>query len=152
MLKQEKDQELSEINVTPFIDVMLVLLIIFMVVTPLMTTSVKVELPKANENLKQDENKKPLILSIDKENRLFLDDEYINLPNLKEILFTKTSGENLTFKFEVQNVFDKNYMDALNSFNNSTTQKTWDADYNNVYLFSNSSRGRTFIGSFEYKF
>ena len=41
MLKQEKDQELSEINVTPFIDVMLVLLIIFMVVTPLMTTSVK---------------------------------------------------------------------------------------------------------------
>ncbi len=92
MLKQEKDQELSEINVTPFIDVMLVLLIIFMVVTPLMTTSVKVELPKANENLKQDENKKPLILSIDKENRLFLDDEYINLPNLKEILFTKTSG------------------------------------------------------------
>lgn len=92
MIKQDEQKELSEINVTPFIDVMLVLLIIFMVVTPLMTTSVKVELPKANENLKKDEDKKPLILSIDKENRLLLDDETINLENLKDILFSKTDG------------------------------------------------------------
>ena len=67
MIRLESDKELNEINVTPFIDVMLVLLIIFMVVTPLMTTSVKVELPKGSENLQKDENKKPLILSIDKE-------------------------------------------------------------------------------------
>lgn len=92
MIRLESDKELSEINVTPFIDVMLVLLIIFMVVTPLMTTSVKVELPKGSENLQKDENKKPLILSIDKEKNLFLDDEIINLSNLKEILFAKTSG------------------------------------------------------------
>lgn len=92
MIRLESDKELSEINVTPFIDVMLVLLIIFMVVTPLMTTSVKVELPKGNENLQNDADKKPLILSIDKEKNLFLDDEIINLSNLKEILFAKTSG------------------------------------------------------------
>lgn len=92
MIKQDIQHELSEINVTPFIDVMLVLLIIFMVVTPLMTTSVKVELPKASENFKKDEDKKPLILSIDKENRIFLDDETINLSNFKEILFAKTGG------------------------------------------------------------
>lgn len=92
MIRLESDKELNEINVTPFIDVMLVLLIIFMVVTPLMTTSVKVELPKGSENLQKDENKKPLILSIDKEKNLFLDDEIINLSNLKEILFAKTSG------------------------------------------------------------
>ena len=92
MIRLESDKELNEINVTPFIDVMLVLLIIFMVVTPLMTTSVKVELPKGSENLQKDENKKLLILSIDKEKNLFLDDEIINLSNLKEILFAKTSG------------------------------------------------------------
>lgn len=92
MIRLESDKELNEINVTPFIDVMLVLLIIFMVVTPLMTISVKVELPKGSENLQKDENKKPLILSIDKEKNLFLDDEIINLSNLKEILFAKTSG------------------------------------------------------------
>lgn len=92
MIRLESDKELNEINVTPFIDVMLVLLIIFMVVTPLMTTSVKVELPKGSENLQKDENKKPLILSINKEKNLFLDDEIINLSNLKEILFAKTSG------------------------------------------------------------
>ena len=92
MIRLESDKELSEINVTPFIDVMLVLLIIFMVVTPLMTTSVKVELPKSSQNLKQDKEKKPLILSIDRENRLFLDDEAINLESLKEILFAKTGG------------------------------------------------------------
>lgn len=92
MIRLESDKELNEINVTPFIDVMLVLLIIFMVVTPLMTTSVKVELPKGSENLQKDENKKPLILSIDKEKNLFLNDEIINLSNLKEILFAKTSG------------------------------------------------------------
>ena len=92
MIRLESDKELSEINVTPFIDVMLVLLIIFMVVTPLMTTSVKVELPKGNENLQNDADKKPLILSIDKEKNLFLDDKVINLSNLKEILFAKTSG------------------------------------------------------------
>ncbi len=74
------------------------------------------------------------------------------IPTIYDFYASYKPKENLTFKFEVQNVFDKNYMDALNSFNNSTTQKTWDADYNNVYLFSNSSRGRTFIGSFEYKF
>ena len=92
MIRLESDKELSEINVTPFIDVMLVLLIIFMVVTPLMTTSVKVELPKGSENLQNDADKKPLILSIDKEKNLFLDDKVINLSNLKESLFAKTSG------------------------------------------------------------
>ena len=92
MIKHDIQKELNEINVTPFIDVMLVLLIVFMVVTPLMTTSVKVELPKSSQNLKQDRDKKPLILSIDRENRLFLDDEAINLESLKEILFAKTGG------------------------------------------------------------
>jgi biopolymer transport protein TolR len=66
---------MSEINVVPYIDVMLVLLIIFMVTAPLLTQGVKVELPKAAAepidpaDLK---NEPPLILSIDREGQLFV--------------------------------------------------------------------------------
>ena len=66
---RNQNEELSEINVTPFIDVMLVLLIIFMVVTPIVTSSVKVELPKAVSDQKQDINK-PIILSINEHNKI----------------------------------------------------------------------------------
>ena len=65
------NDELSEINVTPFIDVMLVLLIIFMVVTPIVTSSVKVELPKAVNKQKEDVNK-PIILSINDKFEIYL--------------------------------------------------------------------------------
>ncbi|BEJ56617.1 hypothetical protein B10583_12160 [Campylobacter jejuni] len=52
MIKTEmahKEEELSEINITPFIDIMLVLLIVFMTVTPLITSSIKIELPKSSQ-------------------------------------------------------------------------------------------------------
>ncbi|MEO6947651.1 MAG: biopolymer transporter ExbD, partial [Nitrobacter sp.] len=53
---------MSEINVTPFIDVMLVLLIIFMVAAPLATVSIKLDLPPAQAP--KDQNKKPTFLSV----------------------------------------------------------------------------------------
>lgn len=56
---------LAEINVVPFIDVMLVLLVIFMITTPLLTQGVKVDLPKTeNKPLPQDQ-KEPIIVSVD---------------------------------------------------------------------------------------
>src|SRR5690242_8912637 len=62
---------MGEINVVPYIDVMLVLLIIFMVTAPLLTQGVKVELPRAGaEALAPNSN--PLILSIDQAGRLYL--------------------------------------------------------------------------------
>ena len=126
MIRLESDKELNEINVTPFIDVMLVLLIIFMVVTPLMTTSVKVELPKGSENLQKDENKKPLILSIDKEKNLFLDDEIINLSNLKEILFAKTSGnfDEIIYFYVDKSVEYEVLINAINSVKTLGYSKT----------------------------
>ena len=126
MIRLESDKELNEINVTPFIDVMLVLLIIFMVVTPLMTTSVKVELPKGSENLQKDENKKPLILSIDKEKNLFLDDEIINLSNLKEILFAKTSGnfDEIIYPYVDKSVEYEVLINAINSVKTLGYSKT----------------------------
>jgi len=62
---------MSEINVTPFVDVMLVLLVIFMVTAPLITTGVEVDLPNAKAQVMEvDESK--LVLSIDKSQKVFL--------------------------------------------------------------------------------
>lgn len=70
---------MGEINVVPYIDVMLVLLIIFMVTAPLLTQGIEVELPKAAaESLDSGQNDEPLVLSIDALGRFFLnlgDDE-----------------------------------------------------------------------------
>src|SRR5262245_15617636 len=70
-----KRRLMNEIQVVPYIDVMLMLLIIFMITTPLLTQGIKVDLPDAGaepldtELLKKHE---PLVLSVDKQNRLYL--------------------------------------------------------------------------------
>jgi biopolymer transport protein TolR len=70
---------MSEINVVPYIDVMLVLLVIFMVTAPLLTQGIEVELPKAGaEPIDSAADKLPLIVSVDKAGNLYLsvgDDE-----------------------------------------------------------------------------
>jgi biopolymer transport protein TolR len=75
----QKRKLIAEINVVPYIDVMLVLLIIFMVTAPLLTQGVKVELPKAGaEPIENIPNHPPLILSVDAEGSLYInvgDDE-----------------------------------------------------------------------------
>jgi biopolymer transport protein TolR len=56
---------MSDINVVPFIDVMLVLLVIFMITTPLLTQGVKVDLPKTAAKAMPDQQKEPLIVTVD---------------------------------------------------------------------------------------
>jgi biopolymer transport protein TolR len=66
---------MSDINVVPYIDVMLVLLVIFMVTAPLLTQGIKVDLPKAAAepiDLRDLKDQKPLVLSIDRDGRLYL--------------------------------------------------------------------------------
>src|SRR3954452_14244906 len=63
---------MAEINVVPYIDVMLVLLIIFMVTAPLLAQGVKVDLPKAGAEPLPPEAQEPLVLSIDKLGKLYL--------------------------------------------------------------------------------
>jgi biopolymer transport protein TolR len=73
---------MSEINVTPFVDVMLVLLIIFMVTAPLMTTGVELELPRADAPaLATDEEQ--LVLSVDAESKYFLQDQSFSAEELR---------------------------------------------------------------------
>ena len=79
---------LSEINVTPLVDVMLVLLIIFMVAAPLMTVGVPVNLPKTAA-AKVSQPKQPVVISIDAQGQPFLDKEPLTpdvmMPRLTEL-------------------------------------------------------------------
>ncbi|HEX2224959.1 MAG TPA: ExbD/TolR family protein [Thermoanaerobaculia bacterium] len=77
---------LSEINVTPFVDVMLVLLIIFMVAAPLLTTGVPINLPQTNAAALPTEQEEPLMLSIDAEGVIYLQKEPQELAVLPEKL------------------------------------------------------------------
>jgi biopolymer transport protein TolR len=76
---------ISDINVTPLVDVMLVLLVIFMVTAPMMMHGVKVDLPRTeSKNIKSKED--PLILSITKERLIFIEDYKVEFGALKEKL------------------------------------------------------------------
>jgi len=69
----KKRKLMGEINVVPYIDVMLVLLVIFMVTAPLLTQGIEVELPKANaEPIESVPDHDPLVLSVDKEGNLYI--------------------------------------------------------------------------------
>jgi biopolymer transport protein TolR len=72
----------SDINITPMVDVMLVLLIIFMVTAPLLTPGVPVDLPKAKAKLLSEEDKEPLTITIDKTGQIFLQDTRIDVAEL----------------------------------------------------------------------
>ncbi|MSP30847.1 MAG: protein TolR [Acetobacteraceae bacterium] len=72
---------LAEINVTPMVDVMLVLLIIFMVTAPLMTSAVPVDLPKANAR-PVNTDVEPLTVSINAEGKIYLQDAELQLGDL----------------------------------------------------------------------
>ena len=63
---------MAEINVVPFIDVMLVLLVIFMVTTPLLTQGVKIDLPKTEAKAIPPEQKEPLIVTVDAAGNFYL--------------------------------------------------------------------------------
>jgi len=70
---KSKRRLMGDINVVPYIDVMLVLLIIFMITAPLLTQGIKVDLPKANaEAIASQANQPPLVLSIDAQGQLYL--------------------------------------------------------------------------------
>jgi biopolymer transport protein TolR len=86
---------MSEINVTPFVDVMLVLLVIFMVATPLMTAGVPLNLPQSAATAVPTESEEPLVISIPAEGQVTLmdapiaDDEVV--PRLRAVLAERQS-------------------------------------------------------------
>ena len=88
---EKKNRVISQINVTPFVDVMLVLLIVFMITAPLLTVGVSVDLPKTKAsqlNSKGD----PIIISIKKNGELFIQERQIDTPQLLPRLKAISSG------------------------------------------------------------
>ena len=89
--KRSSKEPISEINVTPFVDVMLVLLIIFMVTAPLLTVGVQVDLPESSADSLPEEQE-PLTLSINSKGEIFIQeskveyDKTINYGRVLEIM------------------------------------------------------------------
>ena len=81
----KSSQPMSDINVTPLVDVMLVLLVIFIITAPLMVSSLKLDLPKT-EAAQQNEEQNFVSISLDKSGALYLNDKPIALPALKTAL------------------------------------------------------------------
>jgi biopolymer transport protein TolR len=71
-----RGRPITEINVAPFVDVMLVLVVIFMIAAPLLTVGVPVDLPKAAVN-PLNEEKEPLIITLDAEGRVYLQESEV---------------------------------------------------------------------------
>jgi biopolymer transport protein TolR len=74
---------MSDINMTPLIDVMLVLLVIFIITAPLMSSSLRLDLPKA-EGARSSETPVFIAIALDAEGKLFLAEQPVTLPELRE--------------------------------------------------------------------
>jgi biopolymer transport protein TolR len=95
----KKRRIISDINITPFVDVLLVLLIIFMVAAPMMTSGIEVELPKGATN-PLNEKSQPISVSVKDDGTIFLQEETIKLSSLPTKLL-QLSGNNLGNKIMV---------------------------------------------------
>jgi len=88
---------MSEINVTPFVDVMLVLLIVFMVSAPLLTVGVPIDLPQSQAKALE-QNNEPLAISVNNQSQIFLQNDEIKLddllPKLKAIIDARGGTSN----------------------------------------------------------
>lgn len=114
----KKKRIISDINITPFVDVLLVLLIIFMVAAPLMTSGVTVDLPKG-ASAPIDEKMQPIIVSVKADGVIFLQDEALKLGLLGPRLLATTIN-NLNTKIYVradQNLDYGRVMEVVKSIN-----------------------------------
>jgi biopolymer transport protein ExbD/biopolymer transport protein TolR len=85
--KGRTQSSLSEINITPFVDVVLVLLVMFMVTAPILQSGIEVELPKTKTVKEISEER--LVITIDKDQRVFLGNDPININEIADRLHEK---------------------------------------------------------------
>ena len=104
---------MNEINVTPFVDVMLVLLIIFMITAPLLTTGIKVNLPQSNAN-SISEKKEPVTISLNSKGEIFLQKKKMNKKTLiRKLSLLKKQDESLKIYIRGDKTLDYGKVMAL---------------------------------------
>lgn len=87
----EQDDVVSEINITPLVDVMLVLLIVFIVTAPLLTNTVKVNLPKAAPTQVTDQTK-AVVISVSPKGEIYLDKDKVTLEHFEKAIQTRKAA------------------------------------------------------------
>ncbi|MFT6077584.1 MAG: biopolymer transport protein TolR [Myxococcota bacterium] len=97
---RKRRSAMSDINITPFVDVLLVLLIIFMVAAPMMTGSVELELPKGSSKANQI-SEEPIAVSIKDDGTIFLQEEKVKIRFLSKKLM-KLTNRNINSKIFVR--------------------------------------------------
>ena len=117
-------RSISEINVTPFVDVMLVLLIIFMVTAPLLTAGIKINLPESASVLKN-EKSDPVTVSMNSKGEIYIQKKKISPDDLiKRLIALK--GQNKDLKIYIKGDKNLNYgkiMDLMSFINKSGFKK-----------------------------
>ena len=83
---------MAEINVTPFVDIMLVLLVVFMVTAPLLTAGVPIDLPDSNAQAISDEDDKPLEVTLNKDGEIFVGETEVKQSRLVALLGSLTEN------------------------------------------------------------
>ena len=91
-LRDEQDDVMGDINVTPLVDVMLVLLIIFMVATPMLHQGIQVALPRADARNLPLKVQDPIVLSINRDGEVFLRDARVPLAELGDRIKDRLAG------------------------------------------------------------
>ena len=122
--KFRNKKTISEINVTPFVDVMLVLLIIFMVTAPLLTSGIKINLPESSSVLKN-EKKDPVTVSINSSGEIFIQKKKFSKDQLiKKLTLLKKNNKNLKIYIKGDKKLDYGrVMDLMNLINQSGFKK-----------------------------
>ena len=122
--KFRNKRTISEINVTPFVDVMLVLLIIFMVTAPLLTSGIKINLPESSSVLKN-EKKDPVTVSINSKGEIFIQKQKFSKNQLiKKLSLLKKNNQNLKIYIKGDKRLDYGkVMDLMNLINQSGFKK-----------------------------
>jgi biopolymer transport protein TolR len=121
---EDRYAPLAEINVTPMVDVMLVLLVIFMVTAPLLTVGVPLDLPKSRATTLT-EPKKPVIISLNRDGEVFIGDERIDAGELEPrlaALAAEDPGRLVYVRSDKTNTYAQ-LMDALGVVNHAGFSK-----------------------------
>jgi TonB system transport protein ExbD (group 1) len=126
--KRHAFQQNAEMNITPFVDVMLVLLIIFMVAAPIATVSVPLDLPSASSKAAPPPPTKPIYLSIQKTGNIFIGETQSSLDGFIALVKTQSAGDGQ------QRIFIRCDAAVLYGQLIAVMNKLQDAGYNKVGL------------------